>query len=150
MKIQFLFLLFLFILILDSCKSVKEVSINNLYTPPGTVKMYDNFYIDQSEITNLNYLEFVNWVGRVYGKESSENKKIFPDTSVWKELGMYYNGFSNYYLKHPSYRNAPVIGVSYEQANLYCKWRTDRVMEFVLIRDGIINNNSKPIQESGF
>jgi formylglycine-generating enzyme required for sulfatase activity len=45
----------------------------------------------------------------------------------------------NYYLRHPSYADYPVVGVSWLQANDFCKWRTDRVNEYILSREGIIN-----------
>jgi formylglycine-generating enzyme required for sulfatase activity len=41
-------------------------------------------------------------------------------------------------LRHPSYRDYPVVGVSWLQANDFCKWRTDRVNEAILVREGII------------
>ena len=46
--------------------------------------------------------------------------------------------FVNNYLRHPSYREYPVVGVSWEQANDYCIWRTDRVNERILIDAGLI------------
>ena len=43
------------------------------------------------------------------------------------------------YFKHPAYDDYPVVGVSWEQTQGYCKWRTDRVNEFILIERGILN-----------
>jgi len=44
-------------------------------------------------------------------------------------------------LRHPSYRDYPVVGVSWVQANDFCKWRSDRVNEQILVREGIIAHN---------
>ena len=47
----------------------------------------------------------------------------------------------DYYLRHPAYRDYPVVGVSWLQASDYCKWRTDRVNEYILIREGVLEYN---------
>ena len=47
--------------------------------------------------------------------------------------------FVDYYLRHPTYKEYPVVGVSWVQANDYCKWRTDRVNEYILCREGILD-----------
>jgi gliding motility-associated lipoprotein GldJ len=44
-----------------------------------------------------------------------------------------------YYLRHPSYNEYPVVGVTWVQARDYCQWRTDRVNELILINEGIID-----------
>ena len=42
------------------------------------------------------------------------------------------------YLRHPGYAEYPVVGVSWVQANQYCKWRTDRVNEKILMDKGVL------------
>ena len=54
---------------------------------------------------------------------------IYPDTTCW------INDFPNsdndiytaYYFSSPSYLDYPVVGVTWEQANAYCAWRTERM-----------------------
>lgn len=44
--------------------------------------------------------------------------------------------YVQYYFRHVAYREYPVVGVSYEQAQSYCKWRTERVHIALEIKEG--------------
>jgi len=98
-----------------------------------------SFYLDKSEVTNLHWLEYINWMKRVYHKSYPHvYKKSLPDTLAWRKTLGYREKFVDYYLRHPSYRDYPVVGVTWLQANEFCKWRTDRVNESILVREGIL------------
>jgi gliding motility-associated lipoprotein GldJ len=62
----------------------------------------------------------------------------------------YNEPYVQYYFRHPSYNDYPVVGVSWLQATDYCAWRTDRVNEGVLIREGILNPDPNQINEENF
>jgi gliding motility-associated lipoprotein GldJ len=99
-----------------------------------------SFYMDRTEVTNFHWLEYMYWMKRVYYKSYPHvYKKCLPDTLAWRKALGYREKYVNYYLRHPSYRDYPVVGVSWLQANDFCKWRTDRVNEAILVREGIIN-----------
>lgn len=132
-----------------SCNLTRTIEIKD-ETPPGTIKIANNIFVDQTEIRNIDYLEYIHWTGRVYGSNSIEYIKTLPDTSSWTKLGNYYHPLTINYLRNPAYRNHPVVGVSFAQAIAYSKWRSDRVMEFVLIREGIIKRNPHPVKDSAF
>jgi formylglycine-generating enzyme required for sulfatase activity len=101
-----------------------------------------SFYMDETEVTNLYWLEYLHWLDRVYGDTYPEIvDKALPDTLVWRELLEYNEPYVEYYLRHPSYRDYPVVGVNWLQSNDFCKWRTDRVNEFILIREGLLVHN---------
>lgn len=104
-----------------------------------------SFYLDEFEISNFNYLEYLYWVRRTYESFPMVYKNALPDTLVWRSKLAYNEPYVEYYLRHPAYRDYPVVGVSWLQANDFCKWRTDRVNEFILIREGVLDWN--PMQQ---
>ena len=61
-----------------------------------------------------------------------------PDTAAWRNKLAHNESMVKYYLRHPAYRDYPVVGVSWLQANDFCKWRTDRVNEGILIDRGLL------------
>ena len=99
----------------------------------------NSFYMDRTEVTNFHWLEYMYWMKRVYYKSYPHvYKKCLPDTLSWRRTLGYREKLVNYYLRHPSYRDYPVVGVSWLQATDFCKWRTDRVNEAILVREGIL------------
>ncbi|MCK9613406.1 MAG: SUMF1/EgtB/PvdO family nonheme iron enzyme [Bacteroidales bacterium] len=110
-----------------------------------------SFYMDQTEIRNIDYLEFLYWTKRVFGIDYPEVlQKRLPDTLVWRERLAYNEPLVDYYLRHPSYRDYPVVGVSWVQAADYCNWRTDRVNEYILMREGILKMDPNQQNEENF
>ncbi|MEJ6801163.1 MAG: SUMF1/EgtB/PvdO family nonheme iron enzyme, partial [Crocinitomicaceae bacterium] len=110
-----------------------------------------SFYMDQTEITNFQWLEYLYWVRRAY-QESYPMiyANALPDTLVWRSKLGDNEKYVDYYLRHPAYRDYPVVGVSWLQANDFCKWRTDRVNEYILIREGIFQFNTDQRNENTF
>ncbi|MEI6764769.1 MAG: SUMF1/EgtB/PvdO family nonheme iron enzyme [Bacteroidota bacterium] len=110
-----------------------------------------SFYLDQTEVRNLDYCEYLYWLKRVFGVDYPEvyNKSV-PDTLVWRERLAYNEPMVEYYLRHPSYREYPVVGVSWVQATDYCAWRTDRVNEYILVREGILKMDPNQQNEENF
>lgn len=117
---------------------------NKMINPTGTVKIKDNIYMDETEITNFNWQEYVAWQATTYGKISNEYKNALPDTLVWKEKESFNEPYVQYYYSHPAYREYPVVGISYEQAVLYCKWRTERLKEFFKTKELTDKKNVYP------
>jgi len=110
-----------------------------------------SFYMDETEVTNNDYREYIYWLNRVLGESYPEViKKSLPDTLVWAEELAFNDPLINTYFRFPSYNNYPVVGVSWTQANAYAKWRTDRVNEMLLIQKGILNPNPDQKDNNNF
>ena len=104
-----------------------------------------SFYMDETEVSNLGYVEYLYWTARVFGPTFPDiYYKALPDTLVWREKLAYNEPYVEYYLRHPAYRDYPVVGVNWLQANDFCAWRTDRVNEFILIREGLLEHTQSP------
>ncbi|MGB1041399.1 MAG: SUMF1/EgtB/PvdO family nonheme iron enzyme [Flavobacteriales bacterium] len=103
------------------------------------------FYIDETEVTNQYWVDYLHWTRRTYTDFPLIYKKALPDTLVWRSKLGYNEPQVEYYLRHPAYQEYPVVGVSWLQANNYCSWRSDRVNEVILIREGILlwNNDQQ-------
>jgi len=115
-----------------------------------------SFYMDEAEISNLQYREYVFWLMRVYNAEAGGRtnevmfggKKIgledrlfesaLPDTNSWRSKLAYNEPLVEYYFRHPAYKDYPVVGVNWHQAAEFARWRTDRVNEQILDKKGII------------
>ena len=109
-----------------------------------------SFYMDQTEVTNFHWCEYLYWISRAYETYPIVYKNALPDTNAWRSPLGFQEKFVEYYLRHPAYRDYPVVGVTWLQASDYCKWRTDRVNEYILIREGVLDFNIEQKDEATF
>lgn len=122
----------------------------NWETMPRTVTV-SSFYMDETEVTNFYYLEYLYWLERVFAVDYPEVvRKARPDTLVWRKSLAYNEPYVELYLRHPAYRDYPVVGVNWLQATDFCAWRTDRVNEIILIREGLFEHYPSQINEDNF
>jgi len=110
-----------------------------------------SFYMDETEITNKDYREYVYFLQRAYQNDLPEIvKAAWPDETVWRSPLGYNEPYVKNYFAHAAYNNYPVVGVNWYQANDFCKWRTDRVNEFLLIQQGALAPNWNQTGEDVF
>ena len=102
-----------------------------------------SFFMDEAEVTNIEYLLYLQYLERVYPPSDDTYRKIYqaalPDTLVWRNTLGFNELLTENYLRHPAYAEYPVVGVSWRQANDYCDWRTDRVNEKILVDKGVLH-----------
>jgi gliding motility-associated lipoprotein GldJ len=106
-----------------------------------------SFYMDETEVTNMMYLEFLDWIKAVYPPSEPQYKAIYqgalPDTLVWRNRLGYSEVMVENYLRHPAYAEYPVVGVSWIQAVEFANWRSDRVNELYLEEAGYLERDAK-------
>ncbi|SFB81397.1 gliding motility-associated lipoprotein GldJ/gliding motility-associated lipoprotein GldJ,TIGR03530 [Parapedobacter composti] len=97
-----------------------------------------SFYMDETEVSNADWLEYLHWIRQNFPDDDEFYYRALPDTLVWRQPLSYNEPYVDLYLRHPAYQDYPVVGVTWEQANDYCIWRTDRVNEHILRQKGAL------------
>ncbi|MFH4967006.1 gliding motility lipoprotein GldJ [Gaetbulibacter sp. M240] len=112
-----------------------------------TQQHVQSFYMDETEVTNEMYLEYLDWIKRVYPPSDEKFRAIYngalPDTLVWRNRLGYNEVMTDNYLRHPAYGEYPVVGVSWIQAVEFANWRSDRVNEYNLEQAGYLKRDAK-------
>lgn len=108
------------------------------------VEVMDSLYISREDAVDgvrtfktklLNYR--YSWFDRDEAARKGGDRKdfvqtevlnIYPDTTVWvKDFNYSYNDpMHQDYFYHQSYGDYPVVGVTWDQANAFCNWRTKK------------------------
>jgi len=110
----------------------------------------ESFYMDETTVSNLNYRLYLYWIKRTLVSYPEVYRQALPDTLVWRSKLAYNEPYVEYYFRHPSFNDYPVVGVSWLQCMNYCQWRTERVNESILIREGILEKDPNQKDENNF
>lgn len=102
----------------------------SLPTPPGTIQISDNLFIDKTEVANLHWLEYLHQIKR--DSTAAFYQSQLPDSTARIVLVTKPNTnppevYAQPYLLWPGYRFYPLVDLTYEQAVAYCKWRSTLV-----------------------
>src|SRR5690606_28268298 len=117
---------------------------------PHTVSV-SSFYMDETEVANVHYREYLYWLARAYSSDYPDAvAKALPDTTTWRRGLAYNEPMVEYYFRHAAYNYYPVVGVNWYQANDFAKWRSDRVNEYILIKNGMLKRNPNQVNEDVF
>ena len=130
--------------------SIEQDVVHQWNNVPRTQSV-SSFYMDETEIRNVDWREYVFWLSRVYGSDYPQVRvNALPDTLAWRDELSFTKPYVELYYRHPAYSEYPVVGVTWLQATDYCVWRTDRVNEWILIREGILKVNPNQVNEDNF
>jgi len=101
-----------------------------------------SFFIDETEVANVHYREYLYWLSNVFSNDTAIMRKVLPDTLVWREELAYNEPYVEYYFRYPSYNYYPVVGVTWQQAFDFSIWRSDRVNELKLVKEGYLQKTA--------
>ncbi|MEN8880737.1 MAG: gliding motility lipoprotein GldK [Polaribacter sp.] len=113
------------------------------------VEVMDSLYISREEAVdgirtfNTKFLKYrYSWFDRDNAARKGGNRReyikdttfyIYPDTTAWvKDFNYSYNDpMHQDYFHHQSYGDYPVVGVTWNQANAFCNWRTKKKNDYL-------------------
>lgn len=97
-----------------------------------------SFYMDETEIANIHWLEYLHYLNTDSTPKDGgiAYRAALPDTLVWRSKLAFNDPYVDHYLRYPGFRYFPVVGVTWNQANVYAKWRTDKVNDDLYKKSG--------------
>lgn len=114
-------------------------TVHKTYTGPANTRwLVTNLWMDETEINNISWKEFLYWL-KENQPEDYERMKL--DSLVWNQE--HNQPFINSYHNNPTYNAYPVVGVTHEQASAFCKWRTERVNEMIASKPRLLKKYGK-------
>jgi sulfatase modifying factor 1 len=99
-------------------------------------KSISTFYMDETEVSNNDWREYLYWLQINFPDDRELYYNAIPDTLVWRRPLSYNEPYVDNYLRGSAFQDYPVVGVSWDQAQDYCDWRTQRMNENILREQG--------------
>ncbi|MGD1843123.1 MAG: SUMF1/EgtB/PvdO family nonheme iron enzyme [Thermonemataceae bacterium] len=121
---------------------ITEEDLMNISDHSPTRVYVPSFYMDRTEVANVHWLEYIAYfrinrteIPDYLSYEEYEKRVLMPDTAVWASETSFNDSYVHNYLRYPGFRLYPVVGVSWIQAQEFCKWRTKMVNDVVQNRE---------------
>jgi sulfatase modifying factor 1 len=95
-----------------------------------------SFYMDETEVSNQDWLDYLHYISITYTGDRELYYNAVPDTLVWRRPLSYNEPYVDNYLRHPAFQDYPVVGVTWEQVQDYCTFRTNQINENILRETG--------------
>ncbi len=105
-------------------KTPEQLFIQKHTLPNGVWVPNTQFSIEKRETANIDWIEYVNEIKKT---QPNNYEYTLPDTTVWK--GEEYGSYEKNYCNYAGFRFFPVVGVSKQQAEDFCRWRSKKVTE---------------------
>jgi len=83
----------------------------------------NSFYMDELEVTNLGWKEYVHFVQKDSTQQFYET--TIPIDEVWFSEYSFNDVYAENYYSNPAFNRFPVVGVTWEQVADYSTWRSE-------------------------
>jgi len=126
--------------------------VNYEYNNVRKRKSISTFYMDETEVSNNDWREYLYWLQTNFPEDRELYYNAIPDTLVWRRPLSYNEPYVDNYLRSSAFQDYPVVGVSWDQAQDYCDWRTQRMNENILREQGQLvtwKEKAKPNANTG-
>ncbi|MEP2023519.1 MAG: SUMF1/EgtB/PvdO family nonheme iron enzyme [Reichenbachiella sp.] len=114
----------------DSEYKDSELYNQRYIVPPGTIPIAKGKFLDQTEVANIHFEEFLFFMVKDSGRY--KDRAYIP-----KQENKY---VLNYY-KNSEFSFFPVLAISFETAETYCEWRADQLN--VGLKEMLVNESNK-------
>lgn len=107
-----------------------------------------SFFMDETEVANIHWLEYMHYLKIDSAQRPELVTKAMPDTTVWVKDLAYNDPYRDHYFRYPGFRYYPVVGITWDQANDYARWRSAKV-NWELARKAGLDPNAMGVAEGG-
>lgn len=90
------------------------------------VQVADKLWACKFEVSNIDFREFL---AATATSEDLTTHEYYPDTAGWTSFLKHGDPLQNVYDDHPAFNPYPVVNISYEAAQAYCEWLTEKYNE---------------------
>ena len=95
----------------------------------GVMVTTDKLYMKTAEVSNFDYRVFL--FDLLIQGSKKDFREAEPDQLNWLNYDSSFVGLKEMYFSNPEYNYYPVINISREAAEMYCKWLTDETNKYL-------------------
>ena len=110
----------------SASNSFNKVLFNTKAIEKGFIKLSDKVYMNQYEVTNVDYQKFLE--NLLTSRQLDLFKSCVYDSTAWTKFysDAYMDPMKNMYHWHPAYDMYPIVNVTHLAAKQYCTWLTQQ------------------------